>query len=63
VFGNETPLQPYPNIQRWFAVIDARPAVARARAVGSDHVFKKDQDDAAKRHLYPSNYPPASVAA
>lgn len=58
--GADEPLAPYPNIQRWFAAIDARPAVARARAVGKDHAFKTVSDDEAKRALFPSNYPPAA---
>ncbi len=59
--GTEQPLSAYPNVQRWFKSIDERPAVARARKVGTDHSFKKEQDDAAKRHLFPSNYPPAAA--
>jgi GST-like protein len=35
--GAAEPLGAYPNIKRWFASRDARPAVARARAVGTDH--------------------------
>ena len=58
--GAEDPLAAYPNIKRWFAAIDSRPAVARARAVGQDHEFKKVQDEEARRHLFPSNYPPAA---
>ena len=61
--GEEEPLAAYPNIRRWFQMVDARPAAARARLVGTDHAFKKEQDEAARRHLYPSNYPPAPVAA
>jgi GST-like protein len=51
------PLGNYPNIARWFKVIDARPAVARARAVGKDHAFKREVDDISRRALFPSNYP------
>jgi GST-like protein len=40
--------------------VNARPAVARARVVGKDHVFKTDNDDEAKRALFPSNYPTAA---
>jgi GST-like protein len=54
------PLAPFPNLRRWFQKIDARPAVARARAVGTDHQFKKEVDDEARRALFPSNYPPAA---
>ncbi len=58
--GAEEPLAAYPNVHRWFQVIDARPAVARARLVGTDHAFKKEQDEEARRHLFPSNYPAAA---
>lgn len=55
--GTEEPLASYPNLRRWFQAIDARPAAARARRVGTDHAFKKEQDEEARRHLYPSNFP------
>lgn len=54
--GLETPLAGYPNIQRWFAGIDARPAVERARAVLASHDFKTTMDEEARRALFPSNY-------
>lgn len=54
--GEADPLAAFPNIKRWFQGIDARPAVARARAVGKDHAFKKDSDEQSKRAMYPSNY-------
>ncbi len=57
--GEADPLAAYPNIKRWFQGIDARPAVARARAVGRDHSFKKDADEQSRRAMFPSNYPPA----
>jgi GST-like protein len=50
-------LAAFPNLKRWFAAIDARPAVARARAVGKDHAFKKEMDEETRRALFPSNYP------
>jgi len=56
--GEADPLAGFPNIKRWFQAIDARPAVARARAVGTDHSFKKDSDEQSRRAMYPSNYPP-----
>ncbi len=59
--GEDEPLAAYPNLQRWFARIDSRPAVARARAVGTDHAFKQDMDEEARRALFPSNYPPAAA--
>lgn len=54
-------LAPFPNIKRWFQGIDARPAVTRARAVGKDHAFKQEMDEAAKRAMFPFNYPKGSV--
>ncbi len=57
--GEPDPLAGFPNIKRWFQAIDARPAVARARAVGHDHTFKKDADEQTRRAMFPSNYPPA----
>lgn len=55
--GSDDPLAPFPNLKRWFAEIDARPAAARARAVGTNHAFKQEMDEAAQRILFPSNYP------
>lgn len=58
--GAEDPLGPYPQLKRLFEVVDARPAVERARAVGKDHDFKKVSDEETRRALIPSNYPPAA---
>jgi GSH-dependent disulfide-bond oxidoreductase len=55
--GEADPLAAYPNLKRWFQIVDARPAVARARAVGKDHAFKKEVDEESRRALFPSNYP------
>jgi GSH-dependent disulfide-bond oxidoreductase len=55
--GEANPLAAFPNLARWFAAIEARPAVARARAVGKDHAFKKEMDEETRRALFPSNYP------
>lgn len=55
--GTDDPLAPYPNLKRLFETVDARPAVARARAVGKNHEFKQVTDEQAKRALFPSNYP------
>lgn len=51
-------LERYRNLKRWFAAIIARPAVARARAVGKDTTFKKDFDEVAQRALFPQNFAP-----
>jgi GSH-dependent disulfide-bond oxidoreductase len=58
--GSEDPLAPFPNLRRWFHAINARPAVAKARAVGASHIFKKELDEESRRALFPSNYPPAA---
>lgn len=49
-------LAAFPDLDRWFRATDARPAVARARAVGKDHAFKKEVDEETRRALFPSNY-------
>src|SRR5260370_17171042 len=59
--GSDDPLAAYPNIRRWFRAIDARPAVAKARAIGSAHSFKKEVDEETRRALFPSNYPPPAA--
>ncbi|MGF1502413.1 MAG: glutathione S-transferase family protein [Paracoccaceae bacterium] len=46
----------YPHVKRWFESVNARPAVARARAIGSDIAFKKDFDEATARAMFPSNF-------
>ena len=55
----ESRLGEFSNIARWFADIDARPAVARARAIAKDVTFKREMDDEARRNLFPQNYIPA----
>lgn len=55
----DDPLAAFPHLKRWFAAIDSRPAVARARAAGRDHAFKTAVDEEMKRALFPSNYPAA----
>lgn len=55
--GADEPLAPYPNLKRLFEAVDARPAVARAKAVARNHEFKQVTDEQAKRALFPSNYP------
>ncbi|MEP9355388.1 glutathione S-transferase C-terminal domain-containing protein [Xanthobacter sp. KR7-65] len=59
--GEAEPLAAFPHLARWFAAIDARPAAVRARAVGQDLSFKAASDEASRRALYPSNYPPAAA--
>jgi GST-like protein len=61
VLGGDDPLGAFPNLKKWFEATNARPAVARARAVGKGHAFKTDMDEAAKRAMFPSNYPAATA--
>ena len=58
--GSAEALGDFPNIKRWFSGIDARPAVARARAADKSHEFKQTMDEEMRRALFPSNYPPAA---
>lgn len=55
--SSDTPFAAFPNLRRWFDAVNSRPAVARARTVGTDHVFKTEMDEEAKRAMFPSNYP------
>lgn len=55
--GAEDALADFPNLKRWFLKIEARPAATRAKDVGKDHAFQKELDEAARRALFPSNYP------
>lgn len=55
--GLDDALGDFPELKRWFAAIDARPAAVRARLVGKEHTFKSDLDEQARRALFPSNYP------
>jgi GST-like protein len=58
--GVDDPLAAFPNLKRLFEIVDARPAVVRARAVGKDYAFKETNDEESKRALFPSNYPSAA---
>lgn len=57
--ASDTALDDFPNLRRWFAAIDARPAARRALEVGKDHAFKRGGDEESRRNLFPSNYPRA----
>jgi GST-like protein len=52
----EGELAKYPDLERWFNVVNARPAVSKARAMSSSANFKSDMDDEARRALFPQNY-------
>ena len=44
-----------PNIKRWIDEINARPAAQRAEAMKTQHAFKTEMDDAARRSMFPQN--------
>src|SRR3546814_20686047 len=60
--GADDPLAPFPNLKRLFEAIDARPAAARARALGKGHPFKQVNADQARRATFPSNFPACGVS-
>lgn len=53
----EGSLDAFPNLKAWYERMEARPAVQKARAMGSDHAFKREMDEEARRAMFPSNYP------
>ncbi len=60
--GDADPLAPYPNLNRWLAGVNARPAAPRALAIGAQIQFKQEMDEDAKRAMFPSNYPETAAA-
>ena len=52
----EPGLDNYPNLKRWFATIDTRPAVQKAREIPKKIDFKTELDEVAARALYPQNF-------
>ncbi len=45
----------YPQVKRLLVEINARPAAARAEALKTRHAFKTENDDEAKRFMFPQN--------
>ena len=45
----------YPQVKRLLDEINTRPAAARAEALKTRHVFKTENDDEAKRNMFPQN--------
>lgn len=56
VHKNPDVMTKYPNLKRWFDMMNDLPAAIAARNVGKDHVFKTEMDEDAKRAMFPSNY-------
>ncbi|MEZ0605622.1 glutathione S-transferase family protein [Paraburkholderia sp. IW21] len=51
----ETAWEKLPNVKRLFDEINARPAAQRAEALKTQHVFKSEMDDAARKVMFPQN--------
>jgi GSH-dependent disulfide-bond oxidoreductase len=45
----------YPNVKRLLDTINARPAAHRAEAMKTQHAFKTEMDEQAKRFMFPQN--------
>ena len=45
----------YPQVKRLLDEINARPAAARAEALKASHAFKTENDEEAKRFMFPQN--------
>lgn len=54
VFGAEG-LAAYPNVQRFMADMDARPAVQRAVEMKATHAFKSELDAESRKAMFPQN--------
>ena len=46
----------YPNVKRWFEAISARPAVEKAKSIGSRLSLKTDFDEETARALFPFRF-------
>ncbi|XWN33043.1 MAG: glutathione S-transferase family protein [Devosia sp.] len=46
----------HPAVKAWYERVNARPAVARAKAIGEEVAFKTTFDDEAARAMFPSNF-------
>jgi GST-like protein len=49
-------LAQFPEVERWFNLINTRPAVEKAQQIGKGGTFKAPGDEDSLRALYPSNY-------
>jgi GSH-dependent disulfide-bond oxidoreductase len=56
VLNGNSVLDATPNLKRWFAAVDARPAAVRARLVGQELKFKTEFDEATQRAMFPQNF-------
>lgn len=56
VFGNDEPFAEFGNVSRWFAAINARPAVGRVDELMQRYKFLIDVDEEARKHMFPGAY-------
>jgi len=52
----EGALEPFPNLRRWLAAIEARPALARAKLKNASVPLKREFDEETLRALFPQNF-------
>jgi GST-like protein len=55
VLGGEQHWAQYPNVRRLLDEVNARPAAARAEQLKASHTFKTENDDEARRFMFPQN--------
>jgi GSH-dependent disulfide-bond oxidoreductase len=55
VLGGDGAWEKLPHVKRFLDEINARPAAARVEQIKTQHNFKADMDDAARRALFPQN--------
>ena len=55
VLGSAEAYDKLPNVKRLLDEINARPAAQRAEAIKTQHVFKTEVDDDARKNLFPQN--------
>ena len=55
VMGGEQPWARYPSVRRLLDEVNARPAAQRAEKLRTAHAFKTENDDEARRFMFPQN--------
>jgi GST-like protein len=55
VLGGEQHWAQYPNVRRLLDEVNARPAAQRAEKLKASHAFKTENDDEARRFMFPQN--------
>lgn len=55
VLGGEQHWAQYPNVRRLLDEVNARPAAQRAETLKASHAFKTENDDEARRFMFPQN--------